>query len=127
MATKMMTLILRKKKSSGKAFKQVRKDEGGTESVASDNDGDFSDSDMSQCSNLSTCLQSKNSVCLYKAEDISNVLQETKGLDGVQAEDFFPDHKRFINDERYLMKERAFQDVEVYCFRKLVNKLKKKN
>lgn len=64
-------------------------------------------------------------ICLYKAEDISRFLQETKGMKGVQVEDFFPDCKQFINDVRYLMKEGAFQDVEVYHLRKIVNKLKK--
>ncbi len=43
----------------------------------------------------------------------------------MQVEDFFPDCKQFVNDVRYLMKEGAFQDVEVYRLRKIVNKLKK--
>ncbi len=43
----------------------------------------------------------------------------------MQVEDFFPDCKQFINDVRFLMKEGAFQDVEVYRLRKIVNKLKK--
>jgi len=69
--------------------------------------------------------QNESLVCLYSADDISRFLQETKGMKGVQVENFFPDCKQFINDARYLMKEGAFQDVEIYRLRKLVNKLKK--
>ncbi len=116
--------VKRKKKSCGKALKQVKKDDGGGENVGSDSDRDSSDSNISQCSNLS-CSQNESLICLYRAEDISRFLQETKGIKGVQVEDFFPDCKQFINDVRFLMKEGAFQDVEVYRLRKIVNKLKK--
>ncbi len=115
--------VKRKKKSCGKAVKQVKKDDGGGENVGSDSDGDSSDSNLSQCSNLS-CSQSESLICLYRAEDISRFLQETMGIKGVHVEDFFPDCKQFIN-VRFLMKEGAFQDVEVYRLRKIVNKLKK--
>lgn len=120
--------VKRKKKSGGKEklLKQVKKDEGGEESVASDSDGDSSDSNISQCSNMSLSSQNETLICLYSANDISKFLQETKGVKGVQVEDFFPDSKQFINDVRYLIKEGAFQDVEIYRLRKLVNKLKKK-
>ncbi len=73
----------------------------------------------------SVLFQNESLICLYRAEDISRFLQETKGIKGVQVEDFFPDCKQFINDVRFLMKEGAFQDVEVYRLRKIVNKLKK--
>jgi len=118
--------VKRKKKSSGKAFKQVKKDEGGDDTnVGSDSDRDSSDSNVSQVSNMSISSQNESLVCLYSADDISRFLQETKGMKGVQVENFFPDCKQFINDARYLMKEGAFQDVEIYRLRKLVNKLKK--
>ncbi len=108
--------VKRKKKSCGKAFKQVRKDDGSSENVSSDSDRDSSDSNMSVSS------QNENLICLYRAEDI-RFLQETKEMKGVKVEDFFPYCKQFINYVRYLMKEGAFQDVEVYRLRKLVNKL----
>lgn len=62
---------------------------------------------------------------MYRAEDISRFLKETKAMKGMKAEDFFPDSKQFVNDVRFLMKEGVFQDVEVYRLRKTVNKLKK--
>ncbi len=106
-------------KSCGKALKQVKKDDGGGENVGSDSDRDSSDSNISQCSNLS-CSQNESLICLYKAEDISRFMQETKGIKGVQVEDFFPDCKQFINDVRFLMKEGAFQDVEFTVLEKLL-------
>lgn len=120
-----MIPVQRKIKSCGKAIKQVKKDDGGSENVESDSDRDSSDSNVSQCSNLSKSSQNENLISLYRADDISRFLQETKGMKEVQVEDFFPDCKQFINDVRYLMKEGAFQDVEIYRLRKLVNKLKK--
>ncbi len=77
------------------------------------------------CSEFSACSQNEAVNVLYKAEDISVFLQETKGLKGVQIEDYFPNSAQFVKDTRYLIKEGAFADLEVYRLRKFVNKLKK--
>jgi len=52
---------------------------------------------------------------LYKPEDISVFLQETKGLNSMQIEDNFPNRAQFVKDTRYLIKKVAFSDLEVYC------------
>lgn len=117
------TPIKRKKNRNDKISKQVKKGDGDDEIIASDDDD--SDSNASVCSEFSACSQNENVNVLYKAEDISLFLQETKGLKGVQIEDYFPDRAQFVKDTRYLMKEGAFSDLEVYRLRKFVNKLKK--
>lgn len=117
------TPIKRKKNRNDKTSKQVKKGDAEEEIIASDDDD--SDSSVSVCSEFSACSQNETINVLYKAEDISVFLQETKGLKGVQIEDYFPNRAQFVKDTRYLMKEGAFSDLEVYRLRKFVNKLKK--
>ncbi len=64
---------------------------------------------------------------LYKSEDISLFLQETKGLKGVEVEDYFPNLAQFVKDARYLMKEGSFSDLEVFRLRRFVSRIKKTN
>lgn len=118
------TPIKRRKSRNDKVSKQVKiGDDVEYEIIASDNDD--SDSSVSVCSEFSACSQNEAVNVLYKAEDISAFLNETKGLKGVQIEDYFPNRAQFVKDTRYLIKEGAFADLEVYRLRKFVNKLKK--
>ncbi len=116
--------IKRKKKNRhDKVSKQAKKSDGEDEIIASDDD---SDSSASVCSELSeACSQNENVQVLYKAEDISLFLQETKGLKGVEVEDYFPNLAQFVKDARYLMKEGSFSDLEVFRLRKFVSRMKK--
>ncbi len=52
-------------------------------------------------------------------------LQEIKGLKGVEVQDYFPNLAQFVKDTKYLVKEGAFSDLEVFRLRKFVNKIKK--
>ncbi|XP_073685354.1 uncharacterized protein [Garra rufa] len=106
----------RKKVQQTKIFKQTKKDTNETESLVPENDSDSSDSN---CSYLSSQNENDNQTTVYKVEDISKFLKETKGLPGVQVEDYFPDRSTFINDAKILMKEGAFADKEVFRLRKI--------
>jgi len=102
------TPIKRRKSRNDKNSKQVKKSEAAED--ASDDDDD-SDSNVSVCSEVSVCSQNEAGNVLYKADDISVFLQETKGLKGVQIEDYFPNRAQFVKDTRYLIKEGAFSDL----------------
>lgn len=117
----------RKKVQQTKVFKQTKKDKNEVESLVPENDSDSSDSNISDCSYLSSQNENENQTTVYKVEDISKFLKETKGLPGVQVEDYFPDRSTFINDAKILMKEGAFADKEVFRLRKIVSKLRKQN
>lgn len=117
----------RKKVQQTKVFKQTKKDKNEVESLVPENDSDSSDSNISDCSYLSSQNENDNQTTVYKVEDISKFLKETKGLPGVQVEDYFPDRSTFINDAKILMKEGAFADKEVFRLRKIVGKLRKQN
>ncbi len=69
-------------------------------------------------SELSAFSQNENVQVLYKAEDISLFLQETKGLKGVEVQGYFPNLAQFVKDTKYLVKEGAFSDLEVFRLRK---------
>jgi len=117
----------RKKVHQSKVLKQTKKDKNEVENLVPENDSDSSDSNVSECSYLSSQNENENQTTVYKVEDISKFLKETKGLPGVQVEDYFPDRSTFINDAKILMKEGAFADKEVFRLRKIVSKLRKQN
>ncbi len=118
------TPIKRRKSRNDKTSKQIKINDAAEDEIIASDDDD-SDSCVSVCSEFSACSQNEAVNVLYKAEDISVFLQETKGLKGVQIEDYFPNSAQFVKDTRYLIKEGAFADLEVYRLRKFVNKLKK--
>lgn len=115
----------RKKNCQSKVIKQAKKDKNEAESLTSDNDADSTDSNTSDCSYLSSQNDNENQTIVYGVEKISKFLKDTKGLPGVQVEDYFPDRSAFIDDVKFLMKEGVFADKEVYRLRKIVSKLKK--
>ena len=60
----------------------------------------------------------------YPLEKIKKFLSDTKGLRGLQIEDFYPDLKGFVRSVTLLMKESVFTDQEVYRLKKMVSKVK---
>jgi len=84
-------------KESAPGIKQVKKDTNEAESAVSDNDSDSMDSNNSTCSYLSSQTENENQTVVYKVKQIfanlkiSKFLKETKGLPGVQVEDYVPD------------------------------------
>ena len=82
-------------------------------------DGYSSDSSWSGCS------QAENLPVVYKAEEVSKFLQDTKGLKGVRVEDYFQDRVQFVNDVNCLLRDGVFSKPEVYRLRKKVNEVRK--
>lgn len=122
------TPIKRRKSRNDKVSKQVKiSDAVEEEIIASDDDDSDSDFSVSVCSEFSACSQNEAVNVLYKAEDISAFLQETKGIKGVQIEDYFPNCAQFVKDTRYLIKEGAFRRSRSVPFMEICKQVKKKN
>lgn len=95
---------------------------------------DLSNSDESLAESDSESVSSVDSVSLrrsernaYTLEKIKAFLQSTKGMKGVQVEDFFPDRELFIESARVSMKEKGFgglTEQEIYRLKKIVQKLR---
>jgi len=113
-------MLKRKTKTKGKE-KRARKKATGT-AVGDAREGDSESSNAvesaleSDCESSDSVTSQKQSVCsAYTSDKIKMFLQTTKGMKGVNVEDYFPDRKTFIDSTRALRKEGgAFTEQEVF-------------
>lgn len=98
----------------------------GAASAPGDSDNESVCSSMSDVSLGDLGLSGGERAVLYKVEDISRFLDETKGQRCVEVEHYFPDRRQFINDAARLIREQAFTTKETARLRKHLTKLRKK-
>lgn len=129
-----------KRKTSGKSKgKKARKEQGQEdqtkEKMVQENmsDVEHSNSDDSvsgsECESVSSAdsSQRRSVRSAYTLEKIKSFLQNTKGMKGVQVEDFFPNTEMFIEAAKMSMKEiglGGLTEQEVYRLKKLVQKVR---
>ncbi|KAK3530622.1 hypothetical protein QTP86_029314 [Hemibagrus guttatus] len=106
----------RKKQGKGKGEKKQAKKETKVEEGESDSDDCISDSVLTFDS------QEELINVVYSAEDIKEFLRNTKWQKNVALEEFFPDRKQFIHDDKFFRREGAFVDVEIFCLKKLITR-----
>jgi len=83
------------------------------------------ESDCESSDSVSSLSQKRSVRSAYTAEKIKMFLQTTKGMKGVNVEDYFPDREMFIDSIRTLRKEGgAFTEQEVFRLKKIVQRLK---
>ncbi|KAK3542235.1 hypothetical protein QTP86_021395, partial [Hemibagrus guttatus] len=105
----------RKKQGNGQGKKQAKK-ETKVKERESDSDDCISDSVLTFDS------QKEQINVVYSAEDIKELLRNTKWQKNVALEEFFPDRKQFIHDVKFFRREGAFVDVEIFHLKKLITR-----
>lgn len=132
------TPTLKRKTSGKRGGKKARKEQVQEKQMKEKMDhgviSDHSNSDESLAESDSESVSSVDSVSLrrsernaYTLEKIKAFLQSTKGMKGVQVEDFFPDRELFIESASVSMKEKGFgglTEQEIYRLKKIVQKLR---
>ncbi|KAL0153369.1 hypothetical protein M9458_051288, partial [Cirrhinus mrigala] len=112
------TPTLKRKTSGKRRGKKARKEQFQEKQIKERMDhgviSDHSNSDNSLTESESESVRSVDSLSLrisgrnaYTLEKIKSFLQNTKGMKGVQVEDFFPDRDLFIESARVAMKEKG--------------------
>ncbi len=99
----------------------------GVISDLSNSDESLAESDRESVSSVDSVSLRRSERNAYTLEKIKAFLQSTKGMKGVQVEDFFPDRELFIKSARVSMKEKGFgglTEQEIYRLKKIVQKLR---
>lgn len=124
----------RGKRVGKKAKKEQVQEKQMKERMVEETISDHNESDDSVTGSESESVSSVDSVSLrrsgrstYTLGKIKTFLQSTKGMKGVQVQEFFPDRELFIESARMAMKEiglGGLTEQEVYRLKKVVQKLR---
>ncbi|ROL49802.1 hypothetical protein DPX16_13467 [Anabarilius grahami] len=120
----------RGKKARKEQFQEIQlkeKMDYGVDSDHSKSDESVTESECESVSSVDSASLRRSERKAYTVEKIKAFLLSTKGMKGVQVEDFFPDRELFIEVARVSMKEKSLgglTEQEIYRLKKIVQKLR---